>query len=1848
LALLFSKEVVAQCSPVISSNPSVTSGCEVFTIQFSDNSGCIIQQRLWDFGDGTTSSVQNPSHSFNAGNNGDTSYTVQLSLQDLGGVWHNATKTVNVFKKPKVSFSTNKLTVCAIVDSVHFTNTSPMPVGNSVVWDFGDGSPTSTLANPYHTYNTPGTYTSKLTITNANNCSQFITKSIVVNEIPNPNFSQSVVSSCSPFPVTFTNTTIQGVFPITSWAWDFGGVSTSTLQQPAAVTFTNPAIYSISLSATNTAGCTNKTVNNVIAKKTPTADFTLPSAVCFGDTATVSYTGNGAPSATYTWNFSLPQTTIGSGQGPVKVIWNSSGSKVVSLQVTELGCIGNFSSSIDVNPLPVVTLSTSDANDSICEAQPITFTASPDTLVTYNFYDLGVSVQSGSSNVYTQNNLTFPNSVTVVAADTNGCLSTASAAKIIMVLPKPLTTLSVTEDTICKGENIVLSASGAFDKYTFMNGFETLQSSALNSFNTDTIDDGSIVRVFATENGCDGDLSNAIQLKVNEPLLKPNLNCGNSTNTSVSFVWTNDAAVSSYEIKIGGGAFHASSARLREEITGLNFGDTVWAQVFGYGALPCGNTPVSDSVFCVAKPCDSITFSIGALPTYCAGDTVSLSIYNIKSVSGNVGISWDNGNFQKDSSYSFIATVSTNVLVKLHDSTQLSCPAFSYPFNVKVNTLEQVTFSTNEHNLCQGVNYNFAADKAGYDKYRFYVNDTLQQDSSYHVFSANNFYPGNTKVVMETFEKACRSLDTVYVDVVAKQHVFLTTAADSICKGSTITYSATFGFDHYIFRNVNNNRIVQDTTLNTYSTSVNNKIKVIGVDQFGCESYPAAKNVFLKPIPVVNIVSNAAADSICVSDAITFFATPANVSSYEFWDNYYLAQASSSPTYITSNVQSGHYYYVRPILNGCYGAFSDSLSFKVRAKMEQPVVNCGLTGNGQMQFTWDTIAPSKGYLISANGGSFVTPSTGNMGLSHIVTGLAPLDTVCLRVIAKGQLPCGNSIPSSPICCIMPCAPVTFNQNFKTTTICAGDSVTLLISNIHSPTGVYQVGWNGGPAETVYRKKIKPLKDTMVWVSAWDTTQSECTPTTKYFEIKVNEKPVVTLVGDTNFCSNEAIVLTASPTNYDKYQFYDRLLPIASGANPVQIDSIVKDGHYYSVVATNKGCKDTSNIIRIHVMKKLEVPDVFCGTTTTSSVEVMWDSIAGATSYEISINGYPYNTPTSGAVGLFNLTSGLQAGDSVVAIVRALGSTPCMYSEASKKTTCIAKNCSLVNFKKDKDKEICSGEQVNLLMSNITSPTLQYGITWDGGSSFSKQNTFSKSIYQDSVITVGLIDSTQLNCPLITKTINIDVKEIPNFNLISNASNDSVCQGETLHLQSDVIGFDAYQFFIDNQLVQDSILYEYSTVALSVGNHSVKVNSSNEGCFYLSDSVVFTVVDFPVLTLNSSDANDTICSGTSVTFKANSGFELYSFFHAGLLKQSGVDSLFTVSMMQDGDEVFCIASNKNLCYKTSDTITTKVWAIPSFDLISSDNNNTICNHDTVTFTLNPTADWYVIYNNSDSIGKYNYPSFLIDTLQSSDKIYVKGSLHGCIDYSDTIQTVVEFTPTAITNIDTASLCIGQDLMLSASGGNSYLWSNNAVTSSITVSPNTTSYVWVKTTTGNCTSKADSVHIYVDTQIPNADAGVDVEICRYDTVQLTASGGILYKWILGDNIINDSVAITKVHPVATTLYKVEVTNVVCKDTALVTVNVDKCLTELPTKIPQIITPNNDGKNDFLVIDDIDYFPKSKLTIYNRWSNVVYSTENYLNEWNGKTNNGNDLPDGTYFIVLDLGNGHEVYTGYVMIQR
>ncbi len=86
----------------------------------------------------------------------------------------------------------------------------------------------------------------------------------------------------------------------------------------------------------------------------------------------------------------------------------------------------------------------------------------------------------------------------------------------------------------------------------------------------------------------------------------------------------------------------------------------------------------------------------------------------------------------------------------------------------------------------------------------------------------------------------------------------------------------------------------------------------------------------------------------------------------------------------------------------------------------------------------------------------------------------------------------------------------------------------------------------------------------------------------------------------------------------------------------------------------------------------------------------------------------------------------------------------------------------------------------------------------------------------------------------------------------------------------------------------------------------------------------------------------------------------------------------------------------------------------------------------------------------------------------------------------------------------------------------------------------------------------------------------------------------------------------------------------------------------------SPNGDGVNDYFKIDCIAQYPNNSLQVYNRWGNIVFETSSYKNDWDGTPNGRaivqkeDQLPVGTYYYILDLGDGSEPRTDWLYINR
>jgi gliding motility-associated-like protein len=87
---------------------------------------------------------------------------------------------------------------------------------------------------------------------------------------------------------------------------------------------------------------------------------------------------------------------------------------------------------------------------------------------------------------------------------------------------------------------------------------------------------------------------------------------------------------------------------------------------------------------------------------------------------------------------------------------------------------------------------------------------------------------------------------------------------------------------------------------------------------------------------------------------------------------------------------------------------------------------------------------------------------------------------------------------------------------------------------------------------------------------------------------------------------------------------------------------------------------------------------------------------------------------------------------------------------------------------------------------------------------------------------------------------------------------------------------------------------------------------------------------------------------------------------------------------------------------------------------------------------------------------------------------------------------------------------------------------------------------------------------------------------------------------------------------------------------------------TILPTGFTPNNDGYNDLYVVPGINSGNPASIKVYNRWGNIVFESSNYENDWDGTGRTGADLPEGTYFVIVEFENKTTALNGYIDLRR
>ena len=311
----------------------------------------------WDFGNGQSSTQQNPTVIYN--NLG--TFNIKLTVTSTVGCSSTTEHEVDLFR-PRVDINANIPEGCVGI-TTRFT--SYITPGDSIVsseWDFGDGSPKSTEASPSHTYTSDGKYTVTLNYTTKNGCKGSVSlqsdNAIRVYKQPKPDFSSPEAPQiCGNNTVHFTATTDVG----NKWTWDFGdGAADVSSTNSTTHSYKNPGVYTVSLTASNYT-CASEKVTKIayITAVNPFPRFNMQPIDCNNRTE-MRFTDNSVGTIT-SWKWSWgdgKEDAYTTKASTIKHKYDKTGTYKVKLTVTDGSCTSSDSMTVNVYAPSPITITT--------------------------------------------------------------------------------------------------------------------------------------------------------------------------------------------------------------------------------------------------------------------------------------------------------------------------------------------------------------------------------------------------------------------------------------------------------------------------------------------------------------------------------------------------------------------------------------------------------------------------------------------------------------------------------------------------------------------------------------------------------------------------------------------------------------------------------------------------------------------------------------------------------------------------------------------------------------------------------------------------------------------------------------------------------------------------------------------------------------------------------------------------------------------------------------------------------------------------------------------------------------------------------------------------------------------------------------------------------------------------------------------------------------------------------------------------------------------------------------------------------------------------------------------------
>ena len=1189
-------------APIVAFTTSKTSGCFPLNIQFTDNSSAGAGNSnvawQWDFGDGTSSTEQNPVHKYvTAG-----TFTITLKVTNDKGCSRVISFPDYIATTPGITtgFANTQPITCQPPADITFTNSSSGPGILSYQWDFGDGN-TSTDLNPQHTYTTKGLYNVKLIVTNDNGCSDTLLKN---NLIPvgqyNPSFTNPG-SVCINIPASFVNTSV----PVpTSQVWDFGDGTTYTDANPFK-TYTTPGTYTVTLNTTY-GTCTDTVSGAIIVADKPTADFTATNVAACKPPFSVSFQDQSANAISWSWRFGDGDTSTA--QNPTHTYTDYGNYTVTLVVINGSSCSDSIIKPAFINVTkPQITIPSLPAAGCIpYTINPVANVVTADVVTSWlwDFGDGTTSTLQNPSHIYpTQGTFT----VKLYITTSGGCSDSLIIANAIRVGTLPVADFSAAPIPVCASDPALFTDLSTTADAWLWNFGDGTTSTAQNPSHIYLVTGTFDISLTVTNSGCPATITKPGYLTVRPPITKFDVIPHCDQRLEVTFSDQSTGPVTTWLWNFGDGTTSAAQSPIHDfPALGTYNVSLTTTTVFGPGDQ-CSYT-LAKTVYIIDENPD---FSVSPNPG-CKGSPVSFT-----ATTGNPqyialyqwnfgdGITTTSGSPTTNHAY----TNSGTYTVRLITTDVNGCLDTIIKNNlVRING-PIANFSASNATGCKGINviFNDLSTTDGINAITNWQWDfgdgTVQNYSAspfQHIYADAGTYSVKLKV---TDASGCSDSLLLPNLVIATDPVPDFTSLDTLtCPGAAVNFS-----NSSVAVNFSSTWDFGDGTTSVITSPVHNytatgiyTVKLRITDQYGCPD-SITKTSFIKVDQPV--ASFTVSDSI--SSCIPFFVKFKNTSTY-----YNSVLWNFGDGGISFNLDSAeHYYGIAGMLQssliitspgGCRDTAYNSIALYDTAGSYiryAPLTGCSPQG---VAFTAFTPGPVT-YLWDYGDGNIDTTAT--PAASHLYNSFGDyVPTVIL------QDPSGCLIPVSGIDTVHITGAITkfgVNRNL----LCDSGYVNFIDSTT-SNDPITNWNWNFGDGTVSNLQNPSHLYTIpgIYTVSLNTVTQSGCRDTATLTNIvKVVLSPVIAITGDSVACLNNSLkqqgIFLRTDTSTVTWQWNFPNGNTSDLQNPPAQTYSTAGNFAITAIATNSdGCRDTAikNII-VNLLPVIEMPGVItltAGSTIT--------------------------------------------------------------------------------------------------------------------------------------------------------------------------------------------------------------------------------------------------------------------------------------------------------------------------------------------------------------------------------------------------------------------------------------------------------------------------------------------------------------------------------------------------------------------------------------------------------------------------------------------------------------------------